>query len=446
MSATAFAASGKLAIYDVRKIIARHAGGAPQEQMFTDSVIAALGTHEPAGAEAMARLRQSAAMRPAVPLANELLGFVLMRQDEKEEALSSWIIEGGFKDASHIREKALRLALELRDVATLTDLIARPLWHDSAPPLLLHRIGGLIGDVWLQWKGLFGHQLMNARVGMLLFALLAGVLWYVILVQRSQDGRWRWAWPILPVIAGVCSVWPTLAILAYQTDHLGMSEDAPFPWDAWHWIGGVGLREELCKLVLFSLFLPWLLWRRDAGLALLCAAFTGLGFALEENVSNYYDEGGGVVWTRFLTANFFHAALTGIAGHSLYEMLSSRFARADRFIATFLAVVGAHGFYDYSLTSGFFLDDGSFDFVSIVILAIVANWFFDLLADHTRENPGPVSPAAIFLPGSAFLVGAMFISAAVAGQGMSGVAAVGQECASVAPVMWIYWRKFPVGR
>lgn len=446
MSVAAFVESGKLAVYDVRKIIARHAGGTPQEQMLADAVIAALDPRDARGSEAMERMRHAAARRPAIPLANELLGFLLMRQEEKEAALAAWVVEGEFEDADAIREKALRLALQLRDQALLASLMQRPLWRDSASPLLLHRIGGLIGDLWLQWTGLFGHQLMNARIGTLLFALLAGSLWYVILVQRSRDTRWRWAWPLVPVIAGVCSVWPTLAILAYQTDHLGMSEDAPFPWDAWHWLGGVGLREELCKLVLFSVLLPWLLWRRDAGLALLAAAFTGLGFALEENVSNYYGEGGGVVWTRFLTANFFHAALTGIAGLALFELLQSRFARPERFFTAFLGVVAAHGFYDYSLSANFSFDQGSFDFISIVILALVATWFFDALAEHTRESPGAVSPAAIFLLGSALLVAVMFIAAALSGQGMSGIADVGKECAGVAPVMWIYWRKFPVGR
>ena len=446
MSVAAFVESGKLAVYDVRKIIARHAGGTPQEQMLADAVIAALDPRDARGSEAMERMRHAAARRPAIPLANELLGFLLMRQEEKEAALAAWVVEGEFEDADAIREKALRLALQLRDQALLASLMQRPLWRDSASPLLLHRIGGLIGDLWLQWTGLFGHQLMNARIGTLLFALLAGSLWYVILVQRSRDTRWRWAWPLVPVIAGVCSVWPTLAILAYQTDHLGMSEDAPFPWDAWHWLGGVGLREELCKLVLFSVLLPWLLWRRDAGLALLAAAFTGLGFALEENVSNYYGEGGGVVWTRFLTANFFHAALTGIAGLALFELLQSRFARPERFFTAFLGVVAAHGFYDYSLSANFSFDQGSFDFISIVILALAATWFFDALAEHTRESPGAVSPAAIFLLGSALLVAVMFIAAALSGQGMSGIADVGKECAGVAPVMWIYWRKFPVGR
>jgi hypothetical protein len=91
-------------------------------------------------------------------------------------------------------------------------------------------------------------------------------------------------------------------------------------------------------------------------------------------------------------------------------------------------------------------DGGSLRFLYIVILALVANVFFDLLALHTRENPGLIGPAAVFLVGSALLIAVLFISAALAGLGMNGIAAVGQECAAIAPVMWVYWRKFPLSR
>ena len=49
MSVPAFVESGKLAVYDVRKIIARHAGGTPQEQMLADVVIAALDPRDARG-------------------------------------------------------------------------------------------------------------------------------------------------------------------------------------------------------------------------------------------------------------------------------------------------------------------------------------------------------------------------------------------------------------
>jgi RsiW-degrading membrane proteinase PrsW (M82 family) len=445
-TAESFLADGKIAVYQLRSVIEKHATEGAERQMFSDFALAAVDREDERAQAAAMRVKNLADIRPARFFANELIAFLHTQRGEKAAALDALVIEGAFEDAALAREKALRLALEKKDEVLLRDLMARPQWRDAAPPLVLHRIGALTGDLWLQWGSLLNHQLMNARIGMLLIALLAGAIWFIIFTQRSHEESWRWARPFLPLIAGVFSVWPTLAILIYQEDRLGMSSDAPFPYDLWYWIGGVGLREELCKLALFSLFLPWLLWRRHSGLALLTGAFVGLGFALEENVSNYYGDGGAVVWTRLLTANFFHAALSGIAGLALYELLRSRFAQAERFLFAFIGVVVVHGVYDYVLSPSFMFDGGSLRFLYIVILALVANHFFDLLAQHTKENPGIIGPAAVFLIGSALLIAVLFISAALAGLGMDGIATVGQECAAIAPVMWVYWRKFPLTR
>jgi polyisoprenoid-binding protein YceI len=142
--------------------------------------------------------------------------------------------------------------------------------------------------------------------------------------------------PTAIFIAGVASVWPTLSLVTFQEDHLGLSENAPFPHNLWYFFGGIGLREELCKLLLFVPFLPWLLKIRKPGYALLTGAFVGLGFALEENL-NYYDQSGGsVVIGRFITANFMHVALTGIAAHGLYITVRSGFTRVADFAGSFV--------------------------------------------------------------------------------------------------------------
>jgi hypothetical protein len=197
-------------------------------------------------------------------------------------------------------------------------------------------------------------------------------------------------------------------------------------------------------MALVAVFMPYLLWRRSAGIALLTGAFVGLGFALEENIQ-YFGEGGGIAWARFLTANFMHASMTGIIGHALYEMLRSRFRHAEKFVATFLGVVAAHGFYDYASVSDHEISQlMGISIFSIIILALLARHFFDLLVIHTRVSTGIVSSAAVFLIGSALLIAILFIVAGITTDDISGIAAVGSECVSVAPVAFIFWRKFEV--
>lgn len=446
VSAGTFLDSGRLATFKVRNLVEKHASAGAQRQVFSDFVVAWLDAGSERGQAALERIRQTADNTPPVPCANQVLGWLLLSSDREHAALDALIREGEFDDAQDARKAALLLAVQLRDADLLRTLVRKPGWLESAPPLLQHSIGALTGDVWMQWKGLVMFQLANTRYSLLLLTMFTTGLWYVIFAQRLDDGRWRWSKPLLPLMAGACSVWPTLAILTYQEYHLGMTADAPFPQDLWYYLAGVGLREELSKLALFALFLPWLLWRRRSGAALLTGAFVGLGFGLEENVQ-YYTEGGAVAWARFVTANFMHASMTAILGHALYEMLLTRFGHAERFLVTFVAVIAAHGLYDYAIVSG--LDDGiasGMGLLPIIILALLANRLFDLLAETTRPNTGVVSPGAVFLIGSSLLIAALFIAAAVQTDDIAGIAAVGLECVGIAPVAVIYWRKFDVSR
>ena len=430
-----FAHTGKLGGYEVAQLIQQHATTDAPAGLFQGYLAATLAG-DPA---ALQQLEQKARASPPEMLAAELLGSVQKRRNNIPAAMEAFYTEGlHFADATASREEALHLAVTQRDMGLLRAIAAQPGWIEHCSPLLQHHAGSLLGDVWMQWHGLFRHRLDEIPYGMLALAFFVAALWYFILVQHSDHERWRWTRPIVALMAGVASVWPTLTILAYQEFVQGMTPEAPFPHDLIYYIVGVGLREEGCKLVLFALFLPWLMWRRTPGLALLTGAFVGLGFSLEENIGYYQDFGGSIAWTRFLSANFLHISLTGICAHSLYRMLLTRFARADEFIATFLLAVAAHGGYDY-LSAGKLDDNG---WLSVIVLVLSAARFIDVLGEETRPVRLTIAPRAVFTFGSAILIAISFILGAWSTRTMAGVATAGQECLSMVPIALLYWRKF----
>lgn len=430
-----FTQTGKLGGYEVAQLIQQHATTDAPAGLFRNFLAAALAGDP--GAQQL--LEQNARALPPEMLAAELLGSVEKRRNNIPAAMEAFYTEGlHFADATTSREEALHLAVTQHDIKFLRTIAAQPGWIEHCPPLLQHHAGSLLGDVWMQWHGLIRHRLDEIPYGMLGLAFFAAALWYFILVQHSDRERWRWARPIVALMAGVASVWPTLTILAYQEFHQGMTAAAPFPHDLIYYIAGVGLREEGCKLLLFALFLPWLMWRRTPGLALLTGAFVGLGFSLEENIGYYQNFGGSVAWTRFLSANFLHISLTGICAHSLYRMLLTRFARADEFIATFLLAVIAHGAYDY-LSPGRLDDNG---WLSVIVLILCAARFIDLLGEETRPVHLTIAPRAVFTFGSAILIAISLILGAWSTHTMAGVAKAGQECLSMIPIALLYWRKF----
>ncbi|MCB1277051.1 PrsW family glutamic-type intramembrane protease [Prosthecobacter sp.] len=430
-----FLSDGKLGGYDVAELIRQHATTDAPVGLFRDFLAATLDADMPA----LERLESKALATPPEMLAAELAGSVQRRGNNIPGAMQAFYTEGlNFADASAAREEAVRLAINLRDLNLLRTIAAHTGWIEHCHPLLQHHAGALLGDVWMQWHGLIRHRINEIPYGMLTLAFFVAALWYFILVQHSDHERWRWARPIVALMAGVASVWPTLTVLAYQEFVQGMTADAPFPHDLIYYLVGVGLREEGCKLLLFALFLPWLMWRRQPGLALLTGAFVGLGFSLEENIGYYQDFGGTIAWTRFLSANFLHISLTGICAHSLYRMLLTRFARADEFIATFLLAVAAHGGYDYLATGT--LDDNGW--LSIIVLVVSAARFIDLLGEETRPVRLTIAPRAVFTFGSAVLIAFSFILGAWTSRSMEGIATAGQECLSMIPIALLYWRKF----
>lgn len=430
-----FGREGKIGGYDVANLIRHHATTDAPAGLFQDYLSAAIDDD----AEAAARLEARSRAEPPEMLAAEFHASILKRAGNNDAAMRAFYLEGlRFADAAAAREEALRLAVTTRDLGLLREIATHPGWIENSHPLLQHHAGALLGDVWMQWGGLVRHRLNVVPYGMLALAFFGAALWYFILVQHSDRERWRWARPIAALMAGVCSVWPTLTILAYQEFVQGMTSDAPFPHDLIYYLVGVGLREEGCKLLLFALFLPWLLWRRQPGLALLTGAFVGLGFSLEENIGYYQDYGGTIAWTRFLSANFLHISLTGICAHSLYHMLRTRFARADEFIGTFMLAIAAHGGYDW-LATGALSDNG---WLSIVVLVLTAARFIDLLAAETRPERLTISPRAVFTFGSAALIAISLMLGAWSTHSMGGVALAGQECLSMVPIALLYWRKF----
>jgi RsiW-degrading membrane proteinase PrsW (M82 family) len=429
--------NGKLVDYEVRGLIQRHAAGhAEGVTMFEDFIMAQLLRDEAPGPEAYARIQERAQRAAPPPIANELYAAILQRQDDNYGALAALLREATlFADTALVRQQALRIALHLKDTESVRKIRAMPGWLDAMPPLLQHQVGVQLQDPWLQWHGLLQDHLINLPFGAALLTLFVTLLWYVIFVLHSAPRRWRWVLPIPPLIAGILSVWPTLTIIAWEEVHWNMTEDAPFPYDLWYWIAGVGLREEVAKLALFALFLPWLLRRRQPGLALITGAFVGLGFAMEENLQYYQEHGFAVAVARFLSANFLHAAMTGIAGHALYDLLRSRFAHAEKFIGTFLAVVTVHGVYDYAAGAE------GLPYVSMILLAFLAWYFLDLIEHEAPPARQIISPAAVLLLGAATLIAVVFLVTAIQEKSVAVLADAAEQSLGILPMAVIYWRR-----
>lgn len=435
-----FSRNGTILGRNLSQIIDKHNAGATKE-LLLDFIRGSLIADLPEGKQARSRVEKLARREPPEMLACELMaGFAMQVEDASVAA--RWMMREGmtFPDAAEARRLAVSLAITAEDIASLRQMRAVPGWIEACEPLDQHLAGGLIQDVRLQWRGLFGDHFMNVPWLLVGFTVFAGLVWFVILVQHEQRDAWRWPRALLPLLAGVLSVWPTLTILFWQEHVQGLKPGGTFPHDLWYYIIGVGMREELCKLALFTPFLPWLLRKRAPGRALITGALVGLGFAIEENVQYYAEHGLSAAMSRLLTANFMHIAMTAITAQSLYRMVRSRFAEAGQFAGTFAAIVLVHAFYDWLPGFEPLHEEGGW--FSFVILLVLASRFIDQLSLEAEPRRSTFSLRAVFTLGCALLIAAVLVCSAFNTRSMAGVADTAKDCLAYIPIAFIYWRRF----
>src|SRR5439155_6951671 len=141
---------------------------------------------------------------------------------------------------------------------------------------------------WRDWPGILlwiwpaGYVHVDAWP--LALAILSGVLWFILAARLGrmfdmERGRRRlYAGAFF---LGILSIYPTLLLITAEESFFGFKAlEQPLP-DAIYYIFGVGLREELCKLLLFLPLLPILKKRASRIEAMTCGALVGLGFAAE---------------------------------------------------------------------------------------------------------------------------------------------------------------------
>lgn len=245
--------------------------------------------------------------------------------------------------------------------------------------------------------------------GLTALALLTGASWLAFALQAVQIRSWRdqrlWA-PLVALALGVLSVWPTLFFILWQEHGWGLVEGDSLAAGLRYNILGIGLREEVAKLMCFALLLPWLVWRGDELAALVSAGCVGIGFGMEENVGYISGTMATATLGRLLTATPAHMALTGLLGLAAYRACRWPRAWGPQFVATFGTIVIAHGMYDAFLQVPALKD---YTIAAGTIFVLLVYQFFRELRPLQRRRSEPVSLTANFLACASLVAAATFI-------------------------------------
>jgi len=288
----------------------------------------------------------------------------------------------------------------------------------------------------------WGHQLSHIAIGTLVLAVFSGLFWWLFMMGYARPGSAWLKYVLVSAVAialGAFSTQLTLLTAMLQDELLGFDErllgDGMLQGFV-YCIFGIGLREEITKLLVFLPLIPYLMRQNRPALWLLAAGCVGLGFAIEENLG--YITGGMNITARFLTANFFHMTLTALVGYQAVRAARQPREHLDEFLQTLALAVVVHGVYN-GLMMVPQVGDGSF--FSLMAFVLLAYRYFQVLRSHRPQGRSRFSLTSIFTAGLVSTIGGALIYLSTAIGAIDATLALGNEAAGVAIICFLYFQQ-----
>jgi RsiW-degrading membrane proteinase PrsW (M82 family) len=342
-------------------------------------------------------------------------------EDESVQISDMYHREGRFPEALQLLEKAdalypqsdrikvrrIDLSIELNLQSDLLKMMEREAYRVLCDPYCEYRMATIRRDfldailpmVLIQYTS---YERSVAVVS----SMIAGVLWCILWYNMGRMGEWPNRSKILGVVAvflGILSTYPTVWLIHFEKEFLPYDpESGDILRNLLFLVVTVGLREELLKLLFFLPVALLIKKEKNVLISLVLASLTGLGFAIEENISYFHESGGTAIGMRFLTANFFHMVLTGYTGYHLVIALKKGGDAWSDLMTAFLKMVFAHGLYD------FLIEEGSIEglsFLSMTVYIWLAREYLRLLFSHDHGSRRKVSLTLIYTAVMAVIVG-----------------------------------------
>ncbi|MEM7146037.1 MAG: PrsW family glutamic-type intramembrane protease [Verrucomicrobiota bacterium] len=389
--------------------------------------------------DGLAYLETHANMKPPVRFANEFLGDHYFNKDKFGQAANHYYAESLLTNEPYARDRWISLLLSLERTDELRAALDDPAIRESLSPRQWMTLALVEKDWKLLARSIIQLDYSRAIGAEWCLAVLACSIWFIILSQFARVTWLRLLIYVLAVLAGVCSATATLFAVYLQEEFGGLTQGGNWIEHTIYFIVGVGVREEVIKLIFFLPFLPYLLIRRQHAEALVTAACVGLGFALQENIGYYERSDASNAIGRFITANFLHLSLTGLLGYALYKM-GCHFKRYwEEFVGTFIFVVVVHGAYDAFLVVP---ELQEYSLLAIILFVVIAYRFFDVVESVREHRRLTISPLAVFLIGFSILVGVSMNYVALESPLRATILAVGYALVSSAPIAFVYIKRF----
>ncbi len=388
--------------------------------------------------EIRTEVEEGAKREPPMPWANHVLGLEAARGEKLEEAASLFEREGlAFPERASDVDRAITILMSIDAWDRVNQRMQNPQIAAQVSSSTRYRIA--VHEK--QW----GQAVINLpamlrpqfTVDGMVMAGVAAFGWFFFCMRLGRVGErplFRLPMYLIAFALGVLSVGPTLLLISWEESVLKLRETGDFVRDLIFCIFGIGLREEACKLLLFLPLLPILRKWGDKLDVLVCAALVGLGFAAEENLG--YLARGSIIegLGRFITANFFHMAMTAVVGSALDDFITDRERNAAAFTRATLMVVGLHGLYDFLLIHS---EIGG-SYFAMFVFVVLTRMFLEAADVARRRADRGVTPLHAFIIAVGLVTGVTFAHAYSAVGLKWGIFLVGSGLLGIAIIVYVF--------
>lgn len=378
----------------------------------------------------------------SVPASHPLvadIGGILMMANQDVKAIEYLQAAERLHPDFRTRWRILRTLKDLGWKTDFVELMEDPLYYASADDLMRADFHLEVNQILPMIQYVLRHQFYSYQATLVGAAAVIGLCWLIVMLHV---GRWK-NWPVSTLVAvpvalflGILSAYATLCAVEIESKFFTLTSGHTWQATLLYAIFGIGLREEVMKLLLISPLL--VVFRKAAPIQILMlATMGGLGFAIEEN-NQYYVEGGSSVVSRFLTANFAHMSMTGLAGYAFVTALND-VRQWGNFFERFAYVILIHGFYDFLLMDTTF---GNLSFFASFVFILVARKHLRLVAELAGVSSYLIAPILIFVMALAISMGTSYLFFALELGPVRGVVATLLSTASMMFVGILFFQEF----
>lgn len=385
-------------------------------------------------------IEAGAKREPPMPYANELLARDALTNDKHSEAADFYEREGlAFSERKADVDESLRIRIHLEDWDGVRARLADPRIAAAASAHPKYELAVHDRD----WKtaarslpALWAPRFIGSSIVLSAMTAIGWFFFCARLGKLGQRAKFRAPMYLLAFALGVCSIAPTIFLIAVEEAKLHLVETGDAARDVLFFVFGVGLREEGSKLLLFLPLLPLLRKWGDKLDVLVCGALVGLGFAAEENLGYLASGNLQTGLGRFLTANFFHMAMTGTLANALDDFLGDREKFAAEFSRTSIFIVGIHGAYDFLISH----PEYGGGYLAMVAFVFLTRMFLSAVDVARRRADRGITPVHAFIFAVSLVVGVTMAYATLAVGPKMAIGMIGAGLLSDGLIVYVFVR------